>query len=50
MIEKAKLEIKGIVCEEYWQYLCAGQLPRIGNRWILPKDTCTKKARDSGLA
>ena len=30
MVEKTKLEIKEIICEEYWQYLCAGQLPSIG--------------------
>ena len=34
MIEKAKLENKEIVCAEYWQYLCAGQLPRKGGSWI----------------
>ena len=34
MIEKAKLEITEIVCKDYWQYLCAGQLPSIGGSWI----------------
>ena len=28
------MEIKETVFGEYWQYLCAGQLPSIGGSWI----------------
>ena len=37
MIEKAKFEEKEIAYGEYWQHLCAGQLPSIGGSLIFQR-------------